>query len=150
MKYRSLEGKANFCRSRFWEPCLRHKKERRKIFAFDRQRMMPALIELAAVDSGGGGGGTLVPAHKRDPSTESMAAGCSPSASPYIRTPDTRPTMHQDVYCSASFLVPSSTGQVTVCMYHGWCHCVIASSSLLAPGWRTVGSSQSFRGGGVA
>ena len=42
---------------------------------------MPALIELAAVDSGGGGGGTLVPAHKRGPSTESMAAG---SASPYI------------------------------------------------------------------
>ena len=54
---------------------------------------MPAVIELAAVDSGGGGG-TLVPAHKRGPSTESMAAG---SASPYIRTPDTRPTMHQDV-----------------------------------------------------
>ena len=49
--------------------------------------MMPALIELAAVDSGGGGGGTLVPAHKRGPSTESMAAGCS---SPYIRTPDTK------------------------------------------------------------
>ena len=90
-----------------------------------------------------------MPAHKRGPSTESMAAGCSNSASPYIRTPDARPTMHHDVYCSASFLVPSSTGQVTVCMY-GWCHCVIASSSLLAPGWRTVGSSQSFRGGGVA
>ena len=52
--------------------------------------MMPALIELAAVDSGGGGGGTLVPAHKRGPSTESMAAGCSNSASPYIRTPDAK------------------------------------------------------------
>ena len=97
LKDRSFEGKANFCRSRFWDPCVRHKKWRRKIFAFDRQRMMPALIELAAVDSGGGGGGTLVPAHKRGPSTESMAAGCSNSASPYIRTPDTRPTMHQDV-----------------------------------------------------
>ena len=144
LKYRSFEGKANFCRSRFWDPCLRHKKWRRKITAFDRQRMMPALIELAAVDSGGGGVGTLVPANKRGPSTESMAAGCS---SPYIRqTPGPRCTT---TYCSASFLVPSSTGQVTVCMY-GWCHCVIASSSLLALGWRTVGSSQSFRGGGVA
>ena len=110
---------------------------------------MPAVIELAAVDSGGGGG-TLVPAHKppeyRVHGRWLLIALC---IALHILRQTPGPRCTATYYSDASFLVLCSTRQVTVCMY-GWCHCVIASSSLLAPGWRTVGSSQSFRGGGVA